>query len=490
MFAVIEIPVLSLQSILRLKKERPKGPLAVLDETGQRSFICEVNPAAAQEGVEVGMRPAQALARCGELQMLVRSQETEAPVERLLLLLAQSLAPRVEHTRPGVATIDLSGRRKDHVEAAAEALIDRFKSLRIHIRIGISDTPEHALWGALFAKPLLSVNSIDTFLKRVPITIAEADSDLIEILHSWGIHHMFALRQLPRDEIGHRLGQRGLQLWDAVAGRNPRLLQPTKPKPDFQRQLQLEHRVESVRALLFILKRFVDELALELESAQAAAYILSLHLKLDNKNTQTQRIEVPEPSSRASTLFRILETALENLQTEDAIIGVCLKLEVTEAHARQGDFFSVAMEDAAAFAETADRIATIVGKNRSGSPRLRDTWRPDDFYITTLNSDLGTKENAPTIPDEGIDPRLGLPLSRFRPPRAIRVELEGKRPSRIDNGPYAGPIKDAHGPWKSSGDWWEPSKWAREEWDVEMQGGGLFRIFRQHKHWYLEGIYG
>jgi protein ImuB len=490
MYAVIEIPVMALQAIYRLKRKRPSGPIAILDETGSRSVVYEVNPSAQAQNVEVGMCPAQALARCGTLHVLPRSLEAEATVERLLLLLARTLAPRVEQTAFGIVTVDLRGIRLNTVEASADGLIDRLKELRLHARIGISDTPEHARWSALFAKPVLYVHRLENFLKRVPLAVAGASEDLLDVLNGWGIHDMAALHDLPREEIGNRLGQRGLALWDAVAGRQPRLLKFTETKPYFRRSLELEHRVESLDALLFILKRFVDELALELELAQSAAYILKVSLKLDNKTYETKQIEVPEPSSRPKTLLRILETALGGLQTKDAIVGVQLQFEATEAHGKQGDLFSIAMEDPAAFAETADRIATIVGSGRSGSPRLLDTWQPDAFRLSTLESELKAQAASETSSVETADPHIGLPLSRFRPPRTIKVCVAGSQPVRIDSGDYAGTICAVSGPWALSGEWWEPSPWTRQEWDIELENGGVFRIFRQRSTWYLEGIYG
>ena len=45
------------------------------------------------------------------------------------------------------------------------------------------------------------------------------------------------------------------------------------------------------------------------------------------------------------------------------------------------------------------------------------------------------------------------------------------------------------GPWRASGDWWTPSPWDREEWDVELSDGGLYRVFRSLREWFLEGVY-
>ena len=53
-----------------------------------------------------------------------------------------------------------------------------------------------------------------------------------------------------------------------------------------------------------------------------------------------------------------------------------------------------------------------------------------------------------------------------------------------------GPIATASGPWRTSGDWWRPSMWDREEWDIEVLDA-LYRIYYDvhTDRWFAEGVY-
>lgn len=486
MYAVIEIPLVALQAVQRWKKSQKRGSIAVLDETREKSIVCEVNAMAAREGVEVGMNPAQAQARSPEVQLIARSTVAEDNLGRVLLLLAQTLSPRVEHTNPGIATIDLRGVMMEGLRADAEALIDRFSVHGVKVRIGISITPEHARWSALFAKPILWVSSVEAFLRKIPLTVSGADEDLIEILLQYGVRSMADLVNIPRDDIGKRLGKRGIILWDTVSGRTPRLLNCIRPAARFVRKIALEDRLESLEALLFLLNRFLGELVLELESAQMAAYEMELVLQLENKTLQRQVISMPEPSGRQETLFRVLETALEQLRTQDAVIEVKLSLRVHPAQGNQGDLFAVTLKDTVAFAEIADRIAAIVGSERSGFPRLIDSWKPDHFCLEPLHG-CGHSRASPL---QKGDLRSSLPLSRFRPPRRIFLSLRDGYPDRVQGNHCSGIVREAVGPWRASGTWWSLSFWKREEWDIEIEGGELYRIFKESDDWFVEGAYG
>ncbi len=54
-----------------------------------------------------------------------------------------------------------------------------------------------------------------------------------------------------------------------------------------------------------------------------------------------------------------------------------------------------------------------------------------------------------------------------------------------------GAVRVASGPWDIEEGWWTDAPVRREYWDVELDGGGLYRIYREidNGRWFLDGIY-
>jgi hypothetical protein len=62
------------------------------------------------------------------------------------------------------------------------------------------------------------------------------------------------------------------------------------------------------------------------------------------------------------------------------------------------------------------------------------------------------------------------------------------RPAFIVSAKVRGVIRDALGPYRASGGWWENERWATEEWDIETDDG-IFRLRRDERKWVVEGSY-
>ena len=79
----------------------------------------------------------------------------------------------------------------------------------------------------------------------------------------------------------------------------------------------------------------------------------------------------------------------------------------------------------------------------------------------------------------------------FRPPLRAKVQAPGGRPSWISARGIHGKVHTMAGPWRSSGEWWTPRAWSRDEWDVELAAGPLYRLYRDvlTAVWFVEGSY-
>ena len=78
----------------------------------------------------------------------------------------------------------------------------------------------------------------------------------------------------------------------------------------------------------------------------------------------------------------------------------------------------------------------------------------------------------------------------FRPPLPATVSLDDNRPLRISAPGIHGKVLNAAGPWRTSGDWWTNTVWNRDEWDIALTNGSLYRIYcEQRDHWFVEGSY-
>jgi protein ImuB len=128
----------------------------------------------------------------------------------------------------------------------------------------------------------------------------------------------------------------------------------------------------------------------------------------------------------------------------------------------------------------------MVGKENAGAPVLLDTHRPDAFVLGPLNLQAA----APEVRDRPGALRLAFRV--FRPAPRAQVKLTDRAPRTIYAPGVKGSVMRAAGPWRTSGEWWDAAScWNREEWDVALDDGSLYRIYLDlhTREWHVQGIY-
>jgi protein ImuB len=129
---------------------------------------------------------------------------------------------------------------------------------------------------------------------------------------------------------------------------------------------------------------------------------------------------------------------------------------------------------------TLARLTALLGEGNVGSPELLDTHRPDAFVMRAFSAEALA---APPLAMQTTAIRFAFRY--YRPPVAAQVRMKAERPVSVN----AQTILTAAGPWRASGDWWTTAPWDREEWDVELSNGGLYRVYNTSQRWFLEGMY-
>ena len=488
MFGVILLPNFALQAALRHRPDHAQEPFAILtDEIATKLVVWQVNAPAEAVGVQTGMTSSQALARCGSLRLLSRATAQEETVTGALMESAFACSPWVEATGEGVCTFELRTVHFDS-QTLGRTTVDHLKRLGLHAQVGIADNPDLALLVALAAKPVLVVTESHEFLAGLPVAALHPTPKTAAILHKWGIETLGALTALPADAVTRRLGVEGHELWLRAAGRQRRLLRLASAPVTFEEAMDFEYEVQTLEPLLFVLRRFIEQLVVRLDGIYRVPETLTLLLRFEDGTEYCREFHIPALTSNIETLFRVVHTHLENFTAPACITRLHLAATPALPPHDQFGLFDAGLRDPNRFSETLARLHALLGADSVGVAFPLDTHRPDRFRLDA--PDFLHVGDAPVTKDRREPPARGLPLRRWRPPLPVQIEVEHRCPVRLRSQIVQGAVRAVHGPFQFVGGWWErQSAWTCEEWDVELAQGGLYRVSRQGDDWFLEGTY-
>ena len=313
---------------------------------------------------------------------------------------------------------------------------------------------------------------------------SESTERILAILHKWGIHTLGELAPLDKEELRNRLGADAVRLWQRANGTATRLLKFVQPPESFDESFEFDHEIETAEPLLFMLRRFLEQLAVRLGSIYLVARELTLRITFTKKKTYERVFKIPQPTNDVDLLFRMLQTHLENFKSEHPIVSVALTAQPIRPASQQFGLFETTLRNPQQLYETLARLSALLGSDRVGSPIKEETHRPDAFRMEPFSWEVGAIDpNRPPSKDE----KLCIALRRFRPAAAASIFTSQDRHLQSDK--IAGTVIDQSGPFLFSGNWWDEKSWARAEWDMQLENGDLIRAHEAEGTWKMDGIY-
>jgi protein ImuB len=407
-----------------------------------------------------------------------------------LTALAMEFSPAVERTGPETAAFDISGldRLFGHPQDVAAAISRRAGEVQVKANLAIADNPDAAICAA---KGFSGVHVIPhgdeaKFLGELPVALLEPSPELRETLERWGIHRFRDLAALPPLGIAERLGPEGLRLRERARGEAERKLVPMEEPLRFEDSIEPEYPVDLLEPLAFLLARLLNGLTTRLATRGLATDELRLRLTLETRAAHERTLRLPVPSLDSKAMLKLLQLDLEAHPPAAPVIHVWLGTNPVKPRAAQSGLYVPMSPEPVKLELTLARIRTVVGEDRVGTPQLLDTHRPDAFRVAEFGAAGGhAKPRAAGRPQTNT--RLALRL--FRPPRQARVAIASGKPSFVTAEGIRGKVLDLAGPWRTSGDWWTADPWSRDEWDIALSDGALYRLYCEEKGWFVGGNY-
>jgi protein ImuB len=468
---------------------------------------------------------------------------TTVPAADALESLARSCSPRIEVHGDHAVLIDASGltqaigapediarevqrlARAESVDARiALAATTTTAWILAHAREGVTIVAAGKETEALGDVPLRWLTTIPEALgtrhqaltrdtRAMPVPGAQClVPDLLAILARWGLHTLGDLARLPRADIHARLGPIGVVLHQAACGEPIASFVPAGETVRFVERLELEYAIEGLEPLSFVLARLCESLSASLERADRGAVEVRLRLRLVTRAVHERTLHLPAPLRDARVLRTLILLDLESHLPPAAIDWVEVEAGVVPGAIAQGSLLARALPSAADLATLLARLRALAGESRVGAPALVDThdarvvamsaFQVPGFRGSGVPKFAGQRQKSAIRQLQNLgtpEPRnpgtTSVGFRRFRLPIAARVVMHGGAPVRVDlaaRGLAGGRVLACAGPWRTSGRWWalDMSGWDRDEWDVELADGGVYRLAKSRatSQWVIEGI--
>jgi protein ImuB len=396
-----------------------------------------------------------------------------------LIACAQGFSPLVEQTGADTVTLDIDG--LEHLFGSVHDIANAItRRAGIPVNVAVAANPDAALHAArgFSGTSIVPQGDEAKFLASLPVALLSPSEEILETLARWGVRTFRDLAALPDLGVAARLGEEGVRLQQLARGEHERPLVPVEAPQRFEEEMELEYPVELLEPLLFVLARLLGDVCRRLEDRALAAIGLRVRLQLENAGEHERAIRLPVPMRSPRVFLKLIELDLEKHSPAAPVVKVSIAADPAKPRTTQNGLFIPLAPEPEKLELTLARIANVVGEENVGSPELVDTHRPGAFRMRPFAmKEKGAGRNA--CPTQ-------LAFRVFRPPVGAKVQADFLSAPGI-----RGKILQLAGPWRTSGDWWTPGPWARDEWDIELTDGALYRIYcdAQSGRWFIEGSY-
>jgi len=407
-----------------------------------------------------------------------------------LLSAAQQFSYSIEMLDDGVL-FDVSGLERliGNADQIAENILTHLKTNNISGNVAVAATVDTAMLLARQNRRLNHTIASPTEFQKLPLRNLGIENDSIGIFNELGINNIEDLRQIPVDDLINRYGPQFRKVIDVIEQNDKGFLTPNVKESNVAWNYELDFPVDDFEQLIFIINHGLDDLLGQIASFGFSTEQLDVSFKLNNKTERNYEIKTSFPTLEKAFWLKLINLRVSLDPPEAAILSVNVVSHFTKPRPDQKGLYAVSRPEPESLLLTVNKLKKLVGEENVGIPVLLNQRLSEPF---ALDADklpgVRTGGGSDWVPVSAHESRSIIAFTYYHPPLRAEVLVRDGRLIFIKTRVFSGHVIEYSGVWKANSKWWDRS-WKTQEWDVEVEGHGVYRLCKVNKEWLLAGEY-
>ncbi|GAC1497984.1 MAG: DNA polymerase Y family protein [Vulcanimicrobiaceae bacterium] len=316
-------------------------------------------------------------------------------------------------------------------------------------------------------------------LAPLSVEVLEIEPAVVARLELLGIRTLGDVAKLPHGPFVRRFGARAAHWHDLARGLDATPFIPRPHALHIGAHMYGEGSVQTEEQLYFALRMLAGRVHEDLTRLGKRARELNVRIECENGDIRDLVIGIAQPTAEQSILFDLTRAKVEGLTFDAPVSGVRLGAAQFEDGATEATLFSGNDPDPALLELAVARLEAALDARPARARLVAGNHAERQFDYDPF----GAPAPCGALPSQ---PGPVPPQLQLHPVQEIDVHVLQKAPAFVGSPPQA--VLDFAGPWRVDETWFERPV-IRDEYDVLLEDGTLYRIFRQGSRWYVRGAY-
>ena len=417
-----------------------------------------------------------------KLYACIISPDVKRDKDRLILVASQ-FSFSIEMLDDGVL-FDVSGLEKLIGKPAliARKILSEIQVQNVSGSIAVAETVDTAILLARENKGLNHTIALSDTFQQMSLHELNIGRSTLNVFDELGIRKVGDLLDVPHDALIGRYGREFRDVIDVIEQKGSSMLTPNVKESRVEWRYELDFAVDDFEQLIFIINHGLDDLLGQIEHLGLSTEQLDIAFKLNNQNTRNYEIKTSFPTLEKAFWLKLINLRVSLAPPESAIQAVQVVAHFTKPRPNQKGLYAVSRPEPESLLLTINKLKKLVGEDNVGVPTLLDERLPEAFALGADLLPLG-KESLNARTEKAI-----IAFSYYKPPLRAEVLVRDARLIFIKTRIFSAHVLKYSGVWKANSKWWDRS-WSTQEWDVEVEDQGVYRLCKVDKQWFLAGEY-